>query len=176
MASSLLALFGGPAGAGKSTLAARWANGRRRGVHIQLDEVRSLIRGGLVDPQAPDDREQPLQYHVSVRASVALGRSFLEDGFDVAIDDVLEPEAFTRYWEPLLAGLPWRVVIIRPSLDETLARARSRRKRVHDHLVRTQHASTGAWPAGVILETTGLSVEASAALVEDRLAHRLPHA
>ena len=46
-----IVLLGGPAGAGKSTLAAAWCATRLRAVHIELDAVRNLIVSGGVDPQ-----------------------------------------------------------------------------------------------------------------------------
>jgi 2-phosphoglycerate kinase len=44
-----LLLFGGPAGAGKTSLAEAWCATRQRSAHIQLDEVRSLIAAGYTD-------------------------------------------------------------------------------------------------------------------------------
>lgn len=50
----LLVLFGGPAGAGKSTPARAWCAAQARAVHIGLDRVREMIVGGRADPQQPD--------------------------------------------------------------------------------------------------------------------------
>ncbi|MGH2601700.1 MAG: AAA family ATPase, partial [Dehalococcoidia bacterium] len=125
--SGLLLLFGGPAGAGKSTLARVWCATRERAVHIQLDEVRELIVSGRADPQEPGDL-QGEQYWLSVRASLALARAFLEAGYDVALDDVLLPPDFDGGWRPLLDGLSWRMVIVLPSLEQTLARSQQRAK------------------------------------------------
>ena len=41
---ALLVPFGGPAGAGKSTLARTWCAARERAVHIELDAVREVSR------------------------------------------------------------------------------------------------------------------------------------
>src|SRR6266508_2352305 len=75
----ILLLLGGPAGAGKSTLARAWSAARCRAAHIELDEVRHLIVAGRADPQQPSS-VQSEQYALSVRACVALARTFLEDG------------------------------------------------------------------------------------------------
>jgi predicted kinase len=115
----VLILFGGPAGAGKSTLARAWCATRPRAAHVELDEVRHLIVAGRADPQAPG-APQSEQYALSVRACCALARVFLEDAYDVAVDDVLEPAAFERYWRPHLAGMDWRLVVILPVLEEVL--------------------------------------------------------
>jgi len=68
---------------------------------IELDDVRNLIISGLADPQQPGDVQEE-QYAVSVGAACALARPFTRAGYDVAIDDVLEPAAFERHWRPLL--------------------------------------------------------------------------
>lgn len=44
----MLLLVGGPAGAGKSTLARAWCAAPARAAHVQLDEVRHLIVAGTV--------------------------------------------------------------------------------------------------------------------------------
>jgi predicted kinase len=155
---SVLALFGRPTGAGKSTLARAWCATRARAVHIELDRVRELIVAGRADPQDTDDPRQAGQYDTSVRASLALARAFLADGYDVAVDDTLPPDAFARAWRPLLAGLDWRVAIILPSLDETLARSRAREKRVLERHTRDQHVASLGWPEAVRVDTTGLRV------------------
>jgi chloramphenicol 3-O-phosphotransferase len=160
-----LVFVGGPAGAGKSTLARAWCATRERAVHLQLDHVRELIVAGRADPQQPGTL-QGEQYAISVRACVAIARVFLRGGYDVAIDDVLEPAAFERDWRPALAALDWRLVIVLPSLTETLRRSAAREKRVQARHSRAQHAACAAWPAELRIDTSGLSVEASLALLE----------
>jgi chloramphenicol 3-O-phosphotransferase len=164
-------LFGGPAGAGKSTLARAWCQNRPNAAHVQLDEVRSLIVSGFADPQEAG-AAQDEQYEASVAATCALARAFAEEGHDVAVDDVLEPEKFERYWRRHLEGLDWQLVVVLPSLDTTLARASARSKRVLERHTRAQHASSSAWPASVRLDTTHLSLAESLKLVEEVLVER----
>jgi len=168
-AKGLVALFGGPAGAGKSTLARAWCATRPQAAHIELDEIRHLIVSGRADPQEASDAQAD-QYRLSVQATCALARAFAEGGCDVAIDDVFEPDAFERYWRPQLDGLPWKLIVILPSLDETLARSARREKRVREEHTQTQHERCAAWDAGVRIDTTGLDLDRSLALVLDRLA------
>ena len=164
----MIALFGGPAGAGKSTLARAWCATRERAVHVELDAVRSLIVRGLANPQEASDL-QAAQYATSVLATCALARAFAGDGYDVAVDDVLEPDAFERWWRPALDDADWRVVIVLPSLEETLTRSGGRAKRVAERHTRVQHARCAAWPAKLRVDTTRLDVAASLALVAARL-------
>lgn len=168
MCRGTVALFGGPAGAGKSTLARAWCATRPQAAHLELDEIRGLIVRGLVDPQDTSDLQET-QYGLGVAGTCALARSFSIGGCDVAIDDVLEPAAFDRYWRPRLDGMPWKLVIVLPSLAETLARSAQRGKRVREEHIRTQYARCEGWDASVRIDTTGLNVDESLALVFARL-------
>jgi chloramphenicol 3-O-phosphotransferase len=160
----VLILFGGPAGAGKSTLARAWCATRPRAAHVELDGVRHLIVAGRADPQRPGPL-QGEQYALSVRACCALARVFLDDGYDVAADVVLEPVAFERYWRPQLGGMDWRLVVILPSLEEVLRRSQARAKRVLEAHSRAQHAACTSWSPAHRVDTTELTVEQSLALV-----------
>ncbi len=162
--SGLLVLFGGPAGAGKSTLADAWCASRRRSAHVQLDQVRELIVSGRADPRQPG-KLQSQQYEISAAACCALSRSFVEAGYDVAVDDVLPAPAFEAHWRPSLEGIDWRAVIVLPSLDVKLRRAASREKRVPEAIIRRQHKASLQWPERMRIDTTGLTVEESLALV-----------
>lgn len=164
----VVALFGGPAGGGKSTLARAWCATSLQAAHVELDEIRHLIVSGRADPQEAGDL-QAAQYGLSVEATCALARAFADGGCDVAIDDVLEPAAFERYWRPRLEGLSWKLVVVLPSLDETLARSVRRDKRVKEEHTRTQHARCAEWDEAVRIDTTGLDLEQSLALVLDVL-------
>jgi chloramphenicol 3-O-phosphotransferase len=164
----VLLLVGGPAGAGKSTVSAAWCRTRQRAVRVDLDEIRDLVVAGRVDPQALTPL-QAQQYHTSVKACAALARVFLADGYDVAIETVFEPDDFTRRWQPLLAGLPWHLVVLRPSLPVTLARSRSRSKRVLEEHTTNQYAATGRWSGDVQLDTSELSVARTVEIINDRL-------
>jgi hypothetical protein len=101
-----------------------------------------------------------------VAACCALAGVFLEAGYDVAVDDTLEPGAFEAYWRPVLPNVVTRIVIVRPTLDETLARSAGRGKRVLERHSRAQHAAAGGWPDRHCVDTSGLSVEESLTLVQ----------
>ena len=122
-------LFGGPAGAGKTTLARAWCATRPHAAHLELDEVRSLIISGLADPQEASG-VQEAQYRLSVEATCALARAFATGGCDVAIDDVSSPTPTSATGDPPSTGFrgsssssspPWR----RPSPDRGSGRSMS---------------------------------------------------
>ena len=132
---SLLVMFTGLAGAGKTTLARAWCATRQRAVHVELDEVRHLIVSGLADPQTAGP-VQVEQYDTSVAACCVLVREFVGARYDVAVDDAADPEAFGRYWLPRLGGIECSVVVVRPSLEVVLERGAGRPKRVRPDIVR----------------------------------------
>lgn len=168
----MLVLFGGPAGAGKSTLARAWCGTRERAVHIELDLVSELIVSGRADPQQPGAL-QTEQYSLSVAASIRLAQVFLAADYDVAIDDVLTPTAFGRYWAPLLVGVEWRVIIVLPSLSTTLTRSAQRSKRVLEMHSRDQHAASAGWGSQYRIDTTDLGIEESLQLAQARIAEQI---
>lgn len=165
----LLVLFAGPAGAGKSTLAAAWCRTRLSAVLIELDEVREAIVSGRADPRLPGDT-QARQYDLSVEACLAPARVWLGGGYDVAITDVIDPEAYARHWRNRLDGLDPRVVVILPSLAVTLARAAARIKPVPLEISAAQHNASRAWPPALCIDTSDLDPAASLALTIDALA------
>jgi hypothetical protein len=57
---------------------------------------------------------------------------FARSGFDVAVDDVFEPAAFARDWRPHLGSARWMMVMLLPTLEETLARGVGRDKHVRE--------------------------------------------
>jgi chloramphenicol 3-O-phosphotransferase len=159
--SAQVLLLAGPAGAGKSTLARAWCHTPPVAAHVQLDSVRELLVQGLVDPRAVGQSGQAEQWRASVAATCALVRSFAESGIDVAVDDVLLPTDAEGVWLPLFTSLAMRLVVVLPSLDESLARGRRRDKHVPGHLVRAQYAGSARWPRQRHLDTTGQTVEES---------------
>jgi chloramphenicol 3-O-phosphotransferase len=162
-----LLLFGGPAGAGKSTLAAAWCRTRPLAAHVEIDAIREFLISGFSDPQTITD-SRDLEYRLEVTAACTLARTFIAAGCDVAIDDVLEPDAFERFWRPQLTGLTWKLVIVLPELNETLARSVRRQKWVRPDFTRVQHARCSEWPSELRIDSTGLTVDESLELVLDR--------
>jgi predicted kinase len=152
----MIVLFGGAAGAGKTTVADLWCRTRERSVHLQLDEIRGLIVSGLADPQKLT-AEQGEQYIHSVNACAALARSFSASGYDVAIDDVFEPAPTRKFWLPQLKGLDVRLIILHPPLENVLSRAKQRSKHVMEKHILAQHKSSGEWPSRYIIDSGGLT-------------------
>lgn len=91
-------------------------------------------------------------------ACIKLARHYIEHGYDAVIDDVFSSELFERVWKPHLEAVDWRVVVLRPSLNETLRRGGARGKRVKREIVTDQHGATALWPHQLTIDSTHLSV------------------
>ncbi len=130
--------------------------------------MRSTIISGLADPQLPGS-EQETQYAISVQACCNLARTFARAGYDVAIDDVIEPGAYERLWRPALEGLPVSLVVLLPTLEVTLTRSAAREERVQERHTREQHERSSQWPHDLLIDTTGMSVDDARDAVVARL-------
>jgi predicted kinase len=151
----VIVLFGGSAGSGKTTVARLWCKRQPRAVHLELDSIRDLIVSGQVDPQIFNE-DQAHQYEANARACSAVAKSFDEDGFAVAVDDVFEPEVTRMVWGPELVGLDVRIVILHPALSIAISRGIARSKRVEEHHIRAQHEAVGQWPKGIRVDSSAL--------------------
>jgi len=156
----IIAFFGGPAGAGKTTLARRWADLNPPAVHIERDSIGNLIRSGKADFQSGTPLVEQQVRAVS-NACSELAKSFFRSGFNVAVDHVFAPGDFKNDWRPHLEGCRCAIVIVRPDLVTTLSRGSTRGKDVREDIVRQQHEATGKWGAEFMVDTTGLSVPES---------------
>ncbi|MCH7740917.1 MAG: AAA family ATPase, partial [Chloroflexi bacterium] len=153
----LVVLLGGPAGAGKSSLAQAWCGTRARASRIDLDEVRQMVVGGFANPQQ-SGFEQTAQFDLAARQCASLARNFVQDSFDVVIESVFQPNEYQVTWEPLLRDLNLVLVVLLPDLATTLGRSSNRKKNVLDKHIRSQHAACLKWPEQNRLDTTGQSV------------------
>ena len=104
---------------------------------------------------------QAEQYGTSVAACYALVREFVAGGYDVAVDDAVDPETFEAQWSPRLVGIELSVVVVPPSLETVLVRGAAGHKRVRPGLVREQHTAASRWPSRRTIATAGQSIEES---------------
>jgi predicted kinase len=120
-----LTIIAGPPGAGKSTVSERLAEtAGRPTVHLRTDTFYGWIRTGFVPPYLPEAVRQN-----EVVSSVMVGAAcdYARGGYDVVVDGVLGPWALPPFVTAAARGaLDLAYVVLRPTLDTTLARATER--------------------------------------------------
>lgn len=92
-------VFTGPPGAGKTTAAGAFLDGRPSGVHISADVFHSFLRGGRVEPHSTDAADQD---RTIVTSTFASARAFADGGYTVAVDGLFPPD----HMDSVLAAVP----------------------------------------------------------------------
>lgn len=117
--------------AGKSTVARLLAQRFTRGVHVEGDALQHMVVSGAEGVQEPGDPqgEAAQQYRLRLKHMCVLGRSFLEAGFTVVLDDIVMGESWT-YVQNCLEGVTHALVVLAPRVDVVAQqRDRTRAKR-----------------------------------------------
>lgn len=117
-------VLAGPPGAGKSTVARLVAERVDPSACIESDWFFTTIANGFIPPweRAADDQNRTL-----LRAAAASAARFAAGGYGVVLEGVVGPWHLDIVRSELTtADAPASYVVLRPSLDITLARARGR--------------------------------------------------
>lgn len=111
-----LLLINGLPGSGKSTLAARYADDHPMSLRLDIDVVRGLVGGWLVDPAEAG--------RLARRMALAMVREMLDEGRDVVVPQFLGRPAFVGELEALAAGcgVPFDEVALLDEPDRAVAR------------------------------------------------------
>jgi hypothetical protein len=125
-------LLTGPAGAGKTTVAAEWAARRESPTaHVSLDDVRDFVKAGYANPEEGWNDETQAQYDLARELCGTIARRYVGSGIGCAVDDAIFPnwpEVGYGRWESALEGVPHVLVVLLPRLDV----ARRRNDAGHD--------------------------------------------
>lgn len=161
----------GPAGAGKSSVAAALCERFDRMVHIEVDTLRHMVRAGYRHPWLEGDAQATEQRLLATRNAAAIARESVAMRYAVVIDDVVDASIAAQYREAL-AGIDANVhfVTLLPRLDVALARDAGRSASIPErvralHAEFSREAGLGTLP-GTVLDT---SADPDAALTADRV-------
>lgn len=141
--------------AGKSTIARLLAQRFARGVHVPADALQHMIVSGSQWPESPGvlSGEAVRQLRLRLKHMCLLGRSFLEAGFSVVLDDIILDERW-QHLQADLHGVPFSLVVLAPRVDVVIKLRDPGRAiplvgeewATHlDHLLRTTMAGCGLW-------------------------------
>lgn len=129
--SGQVVLFTGPAAAGKSTVAAAWAQFRSKPTaHFDHDQARFLVRAGYIsrtaaraDPSLRELADQ--QWLIAAAVCEAMAATYRTWGFDFALSAFRPPGQWNGCWSQLDAMNPIIIVLL-PTLEVLLARDANR--------------------------------------------------
>ncbi len=168
-----LLILTGPPGAGKSTVAELVATGAERAtVHMHTDSFYGWIKTGFVAPYLPAAARQN---EVVVRVMAGAACEYALGGYDVVLDGIIGPWFLPPFRAAAAEhGVPLSYVVLRPTLDTTLARATARTGAALTDV----EPITGMYGAFAdlgdlerhVLDTTGQTVEETVAQVRARSA------
>lgn len=113
----------GPPGAGKSTVARMVADHFDHSVLIAGDDFHHAIRRGYVPPWQAESEHQN---EVVIDATAAAAAEYARGGYLVVVDGVIGPWFLERWLGHLSNGVPVHYIVLRPSEDVALQRARER--------------------------------------------------
>lgn len=128
----------GPPGAGKNTISHLLAKKRRKCAVIDVDVVRWMV----LQPHRPpwQEGEGQKQRILGVKNACLLARNFLEEGYDVAILDVIYNETI-GYYRNHLKDLHPEIILLLPTLEETKWRNTQRPPRLDEKEIEMLYAS-----------------------------------
>lgn len=124
-----LVILNGPTGTGKNTVAGIIARRRERCAVIDYDDLRNQFRTPHLTPW--DGEAGRRQNILGLEHACMLAKSFVANGYDCLILDVLNDETATLYRE-LLAGHDPVLVHLLPTWEEIVWRNETRPPRLTD--------------------------------------------
>lgn len=141
--------------AGKSTISHLLAQRFVRGVHVEADILQHMIVSGSQGAREPGPLtgEEARQYRLRLKHMCLLGKSFLEVGFTVVLDDIITGEDWPEV-QTYLQGTSYSLIVLAPRVEVVAQiRDKSRAKRplgkawalYLDQVLRTTMEGIGHW-------------------------------
>lgn len=156
-------VLNGPTGAGKNTISEVIAQRRDRCAVVDYDDLRNMFRKPHLTPW--DGEAGRRQNILGLEHACMLARSFVANGYDCIILDVLSDETAMLYRQQL-ADLKLNLVHLLPTWDEILRRNGTRPPRLTNDELRMVHEGQMALSVfDVRIDNTDLSPEMAATKV-----------
>jgi predicted kinase len=110
-------IVSGMPGAGKSTVSGLAASLMPRAAQVKGDDVNLMIRSGAVWFMGEPRDEALRQYELCRRNMCALANNFVDFGFTVFMDTVVQDRAMLDFLLALMSPRPVRLVVLAPGVE-----------------------------------------------------------
>ncbi len=161
-------LITGAPGVGKSSVSEALMKRFPYGFYVPVDDLREWVVSGIAHPTPVWTEETGRQFGIARKAVIGLTRTYADEGFAVAIDDVLLPGEGEELFGKGLGGYVLNKVLLWAELGVTQRRNRDRTNknfdtmgleeligRLHEWMEPEGYAEAG-W---TVVDSTGLGVE-----------------
>lgn len=122
----------GTPGSGKTSVSKALLKQYKFGIHIPVDDLREWVVSGIAHPVPVWTEETGRQFQVAREAAAQVAKRYAEAAFSVAIDDVISPPEVEEIFDYALPSEQLYKVLLRPSLEITLHRNKSRTNKEFD--------------------------------------------
>lgn len=122
---NILLVVGSPA-SGKSTISHAIATRSAKGVHIPVDDLRTMVQGGVLHPGPNWTPELIHQLKLARQTATDMALRYREADFLVAIDDFWDSFSQLQEYATLLNQPNITPIILKPELSVVLARNHAR--------------------------------------------------
>ena len=102
------------------------------GLHIPMDDLRGWVVSGIAHPVPVWTEETTRQFRLARQTAAHVARIYADDGFAVAIDDVIFPAEAHELFVARLEGHMVQKVLLQPRLEVALARNATRTNKPFD--------------------------------------------
>lgn len=125
----------GTPGSGKTSVSQALMQEHKFGIHIPVDDLREWVVSGIAHPVPEWTEETGRQFQLAREAAAQVAKRYVEAGFAVAVDDVISAQEVEEIFENVLPPEQIYKVLLRPSLEITLQRNKSRTNKEFDTAV-----------------------------------------